>query len=213
MEVYRSEEEQVEAIKKWWDENGRSLIVGIVIALAGVFGWRTWSDYQTAQGEVASAIYEQMLVQAGKGNDREVEVLGQQILAEHPNSAYGVFASLTLAQQAVKNDDLTAAAAHLRWVMNNAAEEELKMLARLRLARVTLAQGDAAGALGLLDEVQPGAFRATFDEVKGDAYLKQGDRKKAFDAYTNALAGYAEAPSKQSLVRMKLDDLADAKAP
>lgn len=211
MEVYRSEEEQVEALKKWWDENGRSLIIGIALALLGVLGWRTWNDHIRVQGEQASALYEQMLARAESGNDREVQTLGQQILAEYPKSAYGIFASLTLAQQAVKNGDQAAAAAHLRWVMNSDAEQEIKLLARLRLARVTLSQGDAAAALSLLDEVQAGAFSATYDEVRGDAYLKQNERKKAFDAYTNALAGYAEAPSKQALVRMKLDDLAGVK--
>ena len=44
MAELRTEEEQVEALKSWWKENGKSLIMGVVIAVAAVFGWRGWNQ-------------------------------------------------------------------------------------------------------------------------------------------------------------------------
>ena len=36
MEVYTTEEQQVEVIKEWWKENGTSVIAGTVIGLVGL---------------------------------------------------------------------------------------------------------------------------------------------------------------------------------
>ncbi|MGU3844696.1 YfgM family protein, partial [Vibrio diabolicus] len=44
MELYDTEEQQVEAIKDWWKENGKAVIIGAVVGLGGLFGWRYYQD-------------------------------------------------------------------------------------------------------------------------------------------------------------------------
>lgn len=212
MEVYRSEEEQVEALKEWWKENGRSMIIGVVLALAAVFGWRTWQDSTRAQAELASAQYQRLLERLDAGEEREVVEIARGIIAEHGATPYAALAALSLAQQAVGQGDLDGAAAHLRWVRENAKVDEVRALAQLRLARILIAQGNIDEALQQLAGLENGSFAGIAAEVKGDAYLAQGRRADALRAYQAALAATADAPARQQQLRMKVDDLADAGA-
>lgn len=210
MEVYRTEEEQVEALKDWWKENGRSVIIGAVLALAAVFGWRYWQESTRAQAEDASTQYQMLLQRLDEGEGREVVEIARRIIAEHANTPYAALASLSLAQQAVDQNDLDGAGAHLRWVMQNAKVDEVRKLAQVRLARVLVAQGQTDEALQQVSGLGSGSFSALAEEVKGDAYLAQGRRADALRAYQAALAAAADVPAKQQVLRMKVDDLADA---
>ncbi|MFA5627315.1 MAG: tetratricopeptide repeat protein [Thiohalomonadaceae bacterium] len=210
MEVYRTEEEQVDALKDWWKENGRSVIIGALIALAAVFGWRYWQDTTRLNAESASTLYQQMLMQLDGGEDRAVIETARRIIAEHAKSTYAALASFSLAQQLVDQNDLDGAAAHLRWVMENSKLAELHLIAQLRLARVTLAQGRVDESLQLLAQINDKNSLALVEETKGDALLAKNDRGQALRAYQAAMAASADVPGKQQMLQMKIDDLSDA---
>ncbi len=211
MEIYNSEQEQVDALKAWWDKNGRMAIVAIVVVLLGVLGWKSWMQQQHQRAEAAAVQYQQML-DTFEENPSQAMDIGRVIVGEYPGSAYAVFASLAMGSIAVQQNNLDEAAAHLRLAMEQADVEPLQQLARLRLARVQLAQGNGEEALSLLKvEVAPG-FRGSYDELRGDILLSQGQREAAREAYGNALGGYSDAPEKRNLVQMKLDDLAESQA-
>lgn len=208
MDVYTTEEEQIEALRRWWKQNGRSVLMLLVLVLLAVFGWRTWMGYETSRAEAASVQYERLMGLLETEPAKAVEV-GQELVGQYPSSTYAALASLSLARVAVEGGDLEQAEAHLRRVAESAKPPELRALAQLRLARVLLAQGQLDEAQKLA-ETESAGYRAAFDELRGDIYLARGERGKARAAYTNALAGY-DVPSKQSIVQMKLNDLADAK--
>ena len=115
MEQYRTEEEQVEALKKWWDENGRSTIIAIIIALGLGFGWQGWQKHQEQQAAAASDSYQALLQQltvSESGADTAALVrLAEEIKAEYPRSTYAQFAALHLARLAVIESDLAKAEA------------------------------------------------------------------------------------------------------
>lgn len=210
MELYNSDEEQVAALKQWWDKNGTTLIIALVIFLAGVLGFRSWQDYKMSQAESASVIYQQMSALLESSPDKAMEV-GLRIVAEYPSSGYASMASLAMARLALQKGEPGAAAAHFRSVMESASTSELKQIARLRLARVLLTQGKSDEAMNILNAAEAGNFRAAYDEVRGDIYLAQGNRQEARNAYANALDGYENLSSKRELLQMKIDDLADAR--
>jgi len=210
MEIYNSEQEQVEALKAWWDKNGRMMIAAILVVLLAVLGWKSWVQSQHQRAEAASVQYQQMLDTLEANPGQAVE-LGRAIVGEHPGSLYAVLASLAMAKAAVQQQDLDAAAAHLRLAMAQADQEEVQQLARLRLAGVLHAQGKGDEALTLLATDASPSFRGSYAELRGDILLGQGKQDAARDAYSNALAAYSEAPEKHNLVQMKLDDLAESK--
>jgi predicted negative regulator of RcsB-dependent stress response len=192
VETYKTEEEQVEALKKWWDENGRSTLAAVGLALFAGLGWNQWQDHQAEQAEHASAAYEEMLAaarEAGPESDLAyLQTLAERVKAEYGSTTYALFASLHLARIAVTQGRLDDAEAELRWVLTQGPDAEIRTLAELRLARVNTAQGKAEEALGILGSAEAGAYEPAFAEARGDAWLLLGEKGKAIAAYENAVA-------------------------
>ena len=210
MEIYQSEDEQVEALRRWWNEYGRSVLAGLAIALLLAFGWRAWVSYRAGQSEKASAEYEQMLSAVQAGALEKADKIGRHVVGEFEATPYAPLASLYLAKIAVQRNELPGAEAHLRWALDNAKMPGVKDTARLRLAHVLLAENKPKDALALLQGAKADAFEAAYAEAEGDVYVAMGERDKALAAYQRALTGYVSQPTKQSLLKMKMDDLAGA---
>jgi predicted negative regulator of RcsB-dependent stress response len=192
-EGYQSEDEQVEALKKWWRENGKLTLVSIVIAVVGVFGWQGWQKQQQQSLDAASAIYQNLLsVAEASGGELTVE---QQATAKHlantlktdfSGTTYALFAGLYQAKFAVEADDLATAEKELQWVLDNKPSAEIALQAQLRLARVLYAQQKYDQALAKLDSGES-ALSAGFEELRGDILLAQGNKDLAANAYQKAL--------------------------
>ena len=213
MEGYRTDEEQVEHLKKWWDENGKSIVGGIVIGLVAIFGWRSWQEHLVTQGEKASDLYEQMtadmrqMKETDTDSDKDIKAIAEQLNQDYQSTPYSTFSSLLLAREAVEKDDIDAAKNHLQWALDNTDSDEFRHLARLRLSRLLLGEGDKDAALSLIENVDTGKFAASYFELRGDILIQQGDTKAAQDAYIQSLANQNSIRGNQSVVQMKLDDL------
>jgi predicted negative regulator of RcsB-dependent stress response len=204
MKVYQTEEEQVEAIKKWWKENGTSVVAGLVIGLGAVFGWQGWNSYQDRIGGEASVAFYQMLNAVDNRNSELAAQQAERLQTDYASTSYAVLAAMTQARLKVEEGDTNAARARLEWAMQNAADDSLKTLSQLNLARLLLSDGDLEGA-SKLATVDQGGFAGEFAELRGDIAVAKKELSAARDAYAQALAlnvGNAE------LVQMKLDDLA-----
>tara|TARA_B100001540_G_scaffold313985_2_gene337963 strand:- start:979 stop:1677 length:699 start_codon:yes stop_codon:yes gene_type:complete len=190
VESFRTEDEQVEALRRWWDENGRSTVIAIVIALGVGFGWQGWQKYQSDQAAAASDLYQDMLGSlSGEAAAGDPAELAQQIKSAYPGSTYAQFAAMHLAAMAVENADLAGAEAQLRWVLGKATSgSDMARVAQLRLARVVAARGEAEQALAILAEGDSGAYQASYALARGDVYLGQGRRDEAQAAYATAQA-------------------------
>lgn len=205
---YTTDDEQVEALKRWWRENGRSVIAGVVIAAIAVIGWKQWESYQSAQAEGASNEYLAFLeqVQAEQPTEAAVE-RGRQIIADYPRTPYAALTALWLARYYVDQGQLDQAAEQLRWAADKADGEPMRHVARLRLARVLLAAGKADEALAVLDKAPAAeAFASQYAEVRGDVLAAKGQRDDAVAAYRRALAGDVDAQRRQ-FIELKLNDL------
>lgn len=216
--AYDTDEEQIEALKRWWEDNGSSVIIGIVLVLAVLFGSRYWQSSRLAVAEEASEIYLQLsdAVLA----DTDLTVTDEELITalgfhntlkdEFVNSVYSRYSALMMARLYVQREELDAAAGELRWILDNpglglfnSINEEFELTARSRLARIILSQGDAEGALALLSEVEPGTFAGNFAEIEGDAYSALGRPEEARAAYQRALDLGVNA----ELVELKLNDI------
>ena len=206
MKVYQTEEEQVEAIKKWWKENGLSVVAGLVIGLGAVFGWQAWKGYQDRIGSEASVAFYQLL---NAVDNKHAELAGKQaelLRKDYGSTSYAVLAAMAEARLKVEAGDSAAARTQLEWAMQNSSDESLKTLTRLNLGRLKLNDGDLDGA-GQLATVETGGFAGEFAELRGDIAVAKKQLSAAREAYTQALALNVGNPD---LVQMKLDDLAIA---
>ncbi|OUS28598.1 hypothetical protein A9Q99_11310 [Gammaproteobacteria bacterium 45_16_T64] len=218
MDTYRTEEEQIEAIKRWWQTNGSNVLIGIGLAIFIVVGWQFWQDQKRATGEAASVIYSDLLDAAGlsgkeassdgKDNSATLVTLGEQLKADHDASEYAVFASLMLAKHYVNAGDAEKAESELRWAVDHNASQGVKLVAQLRLARVLALKGQLDDALSLIDSVDAGAQAAAFNEVKGDIYVRQEKFDEARAAYSKALNSSDAKAGSKPIVKMKYDNLA-----
>lgn len=208
MDVTRTDEEQLEAIKKWWLENGWSIVGGVVIGLAAIFGWRGWETYQLDRAEAASNVYTSLIVEVRQNRSEPARELATKLLEDYSNTSYAMFASLILARLDVEAGNSASAIKHLQWVMDKTSQNEFKHLARLRMARVLLGDNKAEQALALIMSVNDqGEFTAGYEELKGDIYVRQGETGKAKIAYQQAMTGMNDVLRDNSFLQMKIDDI------
>ena len=197
MADHLSEEEQIEAFKRWWAENGLQMIAAVVLIVGGYFGWQFWQDRQQTQIEQASDLYVEMIDIVSSQTDggrltleKEVAIgkLADQLKTEFSGSGYAQFAALLKAKLAVDNKELDLAAAELQWAMDSDPTPETERLVRLRLARVEAARGNLDSALQMVQGIDSAEMKSAYEEAKGDFYLQQGNTAAAYTAYESALA-------------------------
>ena len=220
MALDAAEEENIEAIKKWWHENWKQLALLVVIVFPSYVGWQLWQNSQATEAETASDLYEEVLtlaisepgVPVTEQESLRILDLFEQLKANHPSSVYALYGALFAAQQSVNANDLGAAEESLQWMLDNRqdglfsqTDEGLILTANLRLGRVILARGESERALNLVNSIDPKTFEAGFAELRGDIYATMGRIVDARDAYIAA----QEAGSNTVGLRMKLDDLSD----
>ncbi len=207
MEVYETEDQQIEALKKWWKENGRSIVAGLVIGLGGVFGWKSWLAYQHNQAVTASVGYQQLVDLVATGKATLAKEQGERLLQQFPKGAYAALTSLLLGKVAADQGNPDEASGRFEWVIENAPIEPLKNVARLDLARLLLGQGRTEEAMATLSDPAPPRFAAAYAELKGDILVAKGDKAGARREYELALASPEGAMADRELLQMKLDDL------
>jgi predicted negative regulator of RcsB-dependent stress response len=207
---YLSEKEQWEEIRTWVRENGLWVVAGVALAAAGLQGWRWWQAHLDERGVKASAAYTRMIDALEKGDRTQAFVRLGELERDYPSSPYADQAKLLAARLYVESNELDKAAHELETVMNSSRDHELALVARMRLARVEIAQTKPDAALATLNAAEPGAFAARYHEVRGDAWYAKGDRPAALKEYRSA-AGSPDLGD-AALLDLKIADLA-AEAP
>ncbi len=204
MSTYQTEEEQVEALKKWWAENGRSVIAGVIIGLLVVGGGKAWIEYNRVQAENASAFYEGFSQAAAAGDLEKALKRGEGLIQQYGRSTYARFAALELARLQYEAGEKEKARQRLQWVVDNAGDEALAQLARVRLARLALDAGAVDEAERLAAKPAADAWEGEFLGIRGEIKLEKGDRDGARKDFQEALRKGVSTPL---LVRMKLAEL------
>ncbi len=207
MVTYNSEEEQIEAIKKWWKENGKSAIAGLAIGIGAIVGWNTWQSYKETQAQQASDVYQQLLEAADKKQSDSVVKLIEKIKTSYGSTPYVNFADLFLAEEKVNSGDLAGAKKILSGMVESQSNQMTKHIAMLRLIRLMVAEGESEAALKLMDKVKlakTGAFEGQYQELKGDIFVALKRESEARIAYKRAQS----LGDKSKFLQLKMDDLA-----
>ena len=206
MEDYLSEKEQWEYIKGLLRENGLWIVAGVLVGVGVLGGWRWWQEHVDQRGLDAGAKYQQIVSAFGTDRTRALVLLGE-MEREYSSSPYLDQAKLVAARAYVDSGDLDKAATELQVVVQNSKDQDLAQLARLRLARIQIAQKKANDALATLNAGEPGAFAPRFHEVRGDAYHAKGDNAAALKEYRAARAGDIAGVTDTQALDLKIADL------
>ncbi|RLA05371.1 MAG: hypothetical protein DRQ47_01355 [Gammaproteobacteria bacterium] len=197
---FETEEQQIEAVKKWLKEYGTTILVGLVLGVVALYGFR----YFNQQGELTKAetsdAYESVLSILTVQNDNEkfIAEVATFNLA-HGDTIYSNLLSFQLAKLAVEADDLGTAAQHLKDVLNNAQHATVEHIARIRLARIMLAQDKTDEALALIADAPKDEYKSSYEMLRGDIWMSKGDRNRASQAYEAAKTTGSDGPSHPNL--------------
>ena len=205
------EQEQLDELKDWWKEYGNLVILGAVAIALAIAAFQGWRYYRHSQSLAAVVLYEQ-LEQADRAADRKkVREIAAQIVAKYGSTPYGAFAALSAARASSGSGDLADAKSQLTWVLENARQDEIKDIARLRLAGVLLDEKNYAEALKLVDAKPAESMTALYADLKGDILLAQGKGAEARAAYQLALDKSEAGSPYRTTLQLKLDSLGEAK--
>lgn len=203
-----SEQEQWERVKAWIRENGLWLLAGVLIGVGGLVGWNWWQQRFETRAREASTQYEQILEAFDRGDMTRGMTLVEQLRSDYGSSPYADQAELAAARANVEANELPKAAERLARVMESSSDAELKLVARLRLARVQLAQGNADTALATLNAAPAaGTFAPRFQELRGDVLYAQNDLPGALREYRAAREAAAPGVLDSAALDLKIADL------
>jgi predicted negative regulator of RcsB-dependent stress response len=206
------EQEQLAALKAWWKDNGNLIMTTLSVVLIAFAAWQGWNFYQRNQATQASTLYDAVQKAAAVNDLKLVRESAGQVLEQFPRTTYAAMAAMVSAKAHFEGGDLKTAHAQLLWVTENAKDEALKDIARLRLASVMLDEKAYDDALKVLDAKHGAAFDSQFLATRGDVLVAQGKNAEAGGAYKAALEKTAAKDGGQrGYIQLRLDALGMAK--
>jgi len=204
---HQTEEEQIEAIKRWWERNGKFVILGVIVVIASVVGTRAWQNFELTNSGKVSAQYDLMMKEIEDDRIDSAIQRGKDIIDNNSEMMYATLAALAIAKLHINTSEYEQAVERLKWALNKTTTGELQHIIRLRLARALLAAGQLNEALSYANFPQPDKFSAQYAVVKGDIYYKKGELASAQTAYKSAIDDKELGSQLRTFVQTKLDDL------
>jgi predicted negative regulator of RcsB-dependent stress response len=205
------EQEQISQIKAWWDEHGNLVLLTVTAALLTVAAFQGWRYYSHSQSVAALGLYEQLQTAERAGEHKKVRDIAAHMVDKYGRTPYATMAALASAKAAFLTGDLAAAKAQLKWVADGARDDEVRDIARLRLAGVLLDEKNHEEALRLLDTKPVEAMTGLYADLRGDVLAAQGRNAEARSAYQLALDKSEANSPYRATVQLKLDGLGDAR--
>ncbi len=200
------EEERLDQIKEWWKEYRWTIVAGTTLGLGAIGGWTGWNEYTRIQQESASALYQDVSVAVVQSDYEGALTAAEQLLDEHGSSGYAGKALLLMARASYDHGDSSQARRYLQQAMNEATEEATVHVARIRLAKLMIAEREYQEALNLLDVDKQQGFDSYYLELKGDAYRALGMDKQAHEAYLGSMDALRPGSSYEQILALKLND-------
>ena len=198
------EEQEINQLKDWWKENGKTIIVAFILGVGGMFGWRYWQAHQAEQIAQASAQYD-ALIYSAQQDEQAKKANIEQFVQANSKTAYAVFALLDEAKKATEKQDFAAAEANLNQALTQSQDEVLTSIVALRLSAIQFQLGQLDNALTTLNQVKGESFNARKALLTGDIQVAKGDKVAAKNSFEQAQQSGSQL--EQQMAKMKLNNL------
>ena len=199
------EQEQLAQIKAWWQRYGNHVLTAVTMLFLGIAGYNGWNYYQRSQSVAAAQVFEGVQKLASGGDAKKVSEASKALADQYPRSTLAAMSNLIAARVSFEANDLAAASTQLLWVVNSGRDEDLKHVARIRLAGIMLDQKRFDEAIKLLDTTHPAQFTAQYADRRGDVLFAMGKLADARDAWQKALAASGTASTLKAALEFKLE--------
>lgn len=198
------EEQEINQLKDWWKENGKTIIVAFILGVGGMFGWRYWQAHQAEQIAQASAQYD-ALIYSTQQDEQAKKANIEQFVQANSKTAYAVFALLDEAKKAAEKQDFAAAEVNLNQALTQSQDEVLTSIVALHLSAVQFQLGQLDNALTTLNQVKGESFNARKAILSGDIQVAKGDKVAAKNSFQQAQQSGSQL--EQQMAKMKLNNL------
>ena len=205
------EQEQVDALKAWWKDNGKYVVGVLALGVLVFAGMQFWKSHQATQAAEAAKLYAEVARQVATNDAKRIGDAADALASRYGSSAYAPRAQLLAAQASLQAKDITHAKIQLLWVIEHAAESSLQDTARLKLASILLDEKKYDEALKQLDTAHPESFTGLYSDLKGDVLSAMGKTAEARLAYQQALDKTDVKSTYRNLIQLKLDGLGTSK--
>lgn len=207
MTDYLTEQEQIELLKGWIKQYSLVILAAVLVAVISITGWRYWQQRQMKILSHASSVYDEMLVKRAQHDSAATLIQARKLFKHYDNTVYGSMAAFVLARDAVLKKDYLEAEKRLSWVVDHSHVDSFRQIARIRLARVYIAEQKPEDAINALKKVNDKHFSGFINETRGDAYFAANNLAKARESYQQALKDMPNAEVMRPLLQMKYDNL------
>jgi len=201
------EQEKLEELKAWWRQHGNLILMTIIAVALAVAGWGAWRWVQRNEAQQASQLYETLAAAVRAGDAKALRDAGGALTEGHPRTLHASMGALAAARFHFDRGELKSARAQLQWVIDRSASEDLRDMARLRLAALLLDEKEMDAALRLLEAKPLEAYAAQFAALQGDVLAAKQQPAEARAAYQRALEKAGEGGAFRDSVQMRLDAL------
>ena len=205
MAEYETEEQQVEALKNWWKQNGTAVITGVVLGVAALSGWRGWHWHQEKQATEASDLFATVQGTIIRNDAEALQSQANTLRTQYKSTPYAVLATLYEAKIQAEKEDLVATAKSLRWALEHSDQDTVQDTTRIRLARVLVADNKLDEAAYIIGGGLPKPYASLVNEIRGDIFVARGEIEQAKQAYDQALESVDS--SGVEYLQMKRNDL------
>jgi predicted negative regulator of RcsB-dependent stress response len=200
------EQEQLDALKAWWKDNGNHVLMVVTAAFVAFAGFQGWKYYQHQQGMQASAEYE-ALTQMDVKDVKKIRSVSGQLMEKFSGTPYAARAALMAARANYAAGDVKSAHAQMEWAIKHTSDDSVKSIAQLQLAGLQFEEKKYDDALKTLADKHDPAFDGLLSDLKGDILVAQGKPAEAKKAYAEALAKLDEKGKFRKYTEQKLDAL------
>ncbi len=201
------EQDQIDDLKAWWQRWGGTISTGVLIAAVLIAGVQAWRWYAGSKAQEAASLY-MALSEAGRKNDTQrARDAVTQIEDKFAGTGYAPRAALLYAKMLYDAGDRAGAKLQLQWTIDHADEDELKAIARYRLAQAQVDERQYDQALATLDAKHAPSFDGLYADLRGDALSAANRIAEARAAYETAVAKLDAKSQYVQYVRVKLDAL------
>ena len=206
MSTYITEEEQLEAIKKWWKKYQTLLTSVLTVVLLLIAGYRYWDWHVEKVNQQASNAYERLMVAVSQKDIKAIRAYAKQLSTHYRQTIYGDVARLSMAHYFVTHDHVSDAREALTYVVDHSKMPALRQIASIRLARILLSEKAYDQALFQLDKINEATYLPLVNELKGDVLVAMGHKLEAKKRYQEAMLDVKTRGVANPFLEMKLND-------
>ncbi len=200
------DDERLEQIKNWWKEFRWTIIGGTTLGVVAVGGWTGWNEYTRVEQEAASSLFQELSVAVVQADVSSARQAFDELLDGHSGSNYAEKARLLLARANYEAGEVGAARSLLEDAISKSSDDATLHTARIRLARLMIADAQFEAALDLLSVADVGQYESHYQELRGDAYRGMKRHQEAQDAYQASIDALGGNSAYQTILTLKLND-------